>query len=286
MIRSMLFVPGDSPRKFASALRSNADALILDLEDAVALPRKAEARAETAAMLRSPEAGAKKLFVRVNALDTAMTLADLAVVMPSRPFAVVLPKCSGAADVQKLALYLDAFEAAAGAPAGETRVLAIATESAQSLFGLGTYAGCSPRLWGMMWGGEDLAASLGATANRADGRWLEPYQLARSLCLAAAAAAGVEAIDTVATDIKDVEAVGREARNARRDGFSGKALIHPAHVDPINAAFTATDAERAWARGVIEAFAADPQAGVVQIDGKMIDKPHLRSAQRILGGLA
>lgn len=286
MIRSMLFVPGDSPRKFTSALRSNAEALILDLEDAVALPRKAEARTETATMLRSPEAGAKKLFVRVNALDTGMTLADLAAVMPLRPFAVVLPKCSGAADVQKLALYLDAFEAASGAPAGQTRILAIATESAQSLFGLSTYAGSSARLWGMMWGGEDLAASLGATANQVDGRWLEPYQLARSLCLAAAAAAGVEAIDTVALDIKDVEAVGREARDARRDGFSGKALIHPAHVDVVNDAFTATDAERAWARSVIDAFAADPQAGVVQIDGKMIDKPHLRSAQRILGGPA
>ncbi len=282
----MLFVPGDSPRKFASALRTNTDSLILDLEDAVVFARKAEARSETATMLGSPAAGARKLFVRVNGLDSGMTLADLAAVMPLRPFGIVLPKCTGAADIQKLALYLDAFEAAAGAPAGQTRILAIATESAQSLFSLGTYAGSSPRLWGMMWGGEDLAASLGATANRIDGRWLEPYQLARSLCLAGAAAAGVEAIDTVAVDIKDVEAVSREARAARRDGFSGKALIHPSHVDPINDAFTATESECTWARGVIAAFAAAPQAGVVTLDGKMLDKPHLRSAQRILGGSA
>ncbi|MEK0416720.1 MAG: hypothetical protein RI949_726 [Pseudomonadota bacterium] len=284
MIRSLLFVPGDSPRKFASALRTTADALILDLEDSVALPQKAQARQETLAMLRSPEAAeAKKaLFVRVNALDTGFTLQDLAAVMPAAPFGVVLPKCSGGQDVATLSHYLDAFEAAAGLPAGQTRILGIATETAASLFGLGTYSRVSPRLWGLMWGGEDLQASLGSTTNQVAGRWTDPYRVARSLCLAGAAAAGVEAIDTVATDIRNLEALTAEALAARRDGFTGKAVIHPSHVDPVNQAFTPTAEEVAWAERVVRAFSEQPNAGVVQMDGKMVDKPHLRAAQRIL----
>ena len=285
MIRSMLFVPGDSPRKFASAMRGSADALVLDLEDAVAPARKAEARAATVAMLRSGGPGEKKLFVRVNALDTGLTLEDLAAVMPLSPYAIMLPKCSGGADVARLALYLDAFEAASRQRVGGTRILAIATETAASLFGLGSYAAVTPRLWGLMWGGEDLAASLGASANRAGGRWLAPYEHARTLCLAGAAAAGVTAVDTVSTDIQDLERLSEEARAARRDGFGAKAVIHPSHVDPVNAAFSPTEDELVWARRVVAAFAAAPEAGVVQIDGKMIDKPHLRAAERLLGAM-
>ena len=141
----------------------------------------------------------------------------------------------------------------------------------------------SARLWGLMWGGEDLQASLGSTTNQVDGRWTDPYRVARSLCLAGAAAAGVEAIDTVATDIRNLEAVSTEAKAARRDGFTGKAVIHPSHVEPVNAAFTPTADEVNWAHRVIQAFADQPEAGVVQMDGKMVDKPHLRAAQRILG---
>jgi citrate lyase subunit beta/citryl-CoA lyase len=283
MIRSLLFVPGDSPRKFASAMRGAADALVLDLEDAVAPSRKAEARSATAEMLRTGAGGDKRLFVRVNALDTEMTLEDLAVVMPLAPYAVVLPKCSGATDVARLAHYLDAFEAASLRPVGGTRILAIATETAASLFGLGSYAAVTPRLWGLMWGAEDLAASLGANANRADGRWLPPYEHARTMCLAGAAAAGVTAVDTVSTAIQDIGRLEQEAREARRDGFTAKAVIHPSHVEPVNAAFSPSEAEVAWARRVVAAFAADPAAGVVRIDGDMIDKPHLRAARRLLG---
>ena len=285
MIRSLLFVPGDSSRKFASALRTAADALILDLEDSVALTQKAQARQDTLNMLRAPEVAAShmKMFVRVNALDTGLTLPDLAAVMPAAPFGIVLPKCSSGQDVITLSHYLDAFEAASHLTAGQTRILGIATETAASLFGLGSYARVSARLWGLMWGGEDLQASLGSTTNQVDGRWTDPYRVARSLCLAGAAAAGVEAIDTVATDIRNLEAVSTEAKAARRDGFTGKAVIHPSHVEPVNTAFTPTADEVNWAHRVIQAFADQPEAGVVQMDGKMVDKPHLRAAQRILG---
>lgn len=283
MIRSMLFVPGDSARKFESALRTAADALILDLEDAVAPSRKAEARQAAIEMLRLPPTHGKPLFVRVNALDTGLTLADLAAVMPCRPYGVVLPKCQGAHDVKALSHYLDAFETAAGTPCGITRILAIATETAQSLFNMGGYADSSPRLWGLMWGGEDLAASLGASTNRKAGRWLDPYLLARNLCLAGAAAAGVAAIDTVETDISDLERLRLAAFDARRDGFSGKAVIHPKHVDVVNEVFSPTQEERAWALRVVDAFEADPDAGVVRLDDLMIDKPHLRAARRLLG---
>lgn len=280
-MRSMLFVPGDSRRKFDKAVTTAADMLILDLEDSVAAGRKAEARGITAEML-TVAPGRPALFVRVNAFDTGETLKDLAAVMPGKPVGIVLPKCSGGADVAKLALYLDAFEAAHGIAAGATKILAIGTENAESLFGLGSYKGSSARLCGIMWGGEDLAASLGASENRSNGVWHSPYVMARNLCLAGAAAAGVPAIDTVSTEIGNVERIAEEAREARRDGFAGKAVIHPNHVEAVNAAFTPTEAELAWAQRIIAAFAADPAAGVVKIDDKMIDKPHLRAAERVV----
>lgn len=280
-MRSMLFVPGDSRRKFDKAITTAADMLILDLEDSVAAGRKAEARDITADMLAVPSRRAA-LFVRVNAFDTGETLADLAAVMPGRPDGVVLPKCSGGADVTKLALYLDAFEAAHGIAAGQTKILAIVTETAEALFGLDSYKNSSPRLCGMMWGGEDLAASLGATENRSNGAWHSPYIMARNLCLTGAAAANVAAIDTVSTEIGNIERIAEEAREARRDGFAGKAVIHPNHVDAVNAAFTPTADELAWAKRIIAAFAADPVAGVVKLDDRMIDKPHLRAAERIV----
>lgn len=280
-MRSFLFVPGDSARKFEKARSGNADALIVDLEDSVSAEAKEAARAATRAMLETPRT-AQKWFVRVNALDTGMTLADLAAVMPLRPDGVVLPKCAGAADVERLAAYLDAFEAASGLEHGSTHIVAVATETAESIFGLSGYKGANPRLWGLMWGAEDLAASLGATENSADGVYSEPFRLARNLCLMGASAAGLAAIDTVCTTIGDLAYVEAEANAARRDGFAAKAVIHPSHVDPVNAAFTPKPDEVAWAQRVIAAFADDPQAGVVKIDGKMIDKPHERAARKIM----
>ena len=283
MIRSMLFVPADSLRKFESAMRTEADSLIIDLEDSVAMSRKVQARLDTQEMLRGQHSNAKFLFVRVNALDTGMTLQDLTAVMSFRPYGIVLPKCQSADDVKTLSLYLDAFEVMVGAPIGSTRILAIVTETANSLFGLGSYKDAGPRLWGMMWGAEDLSASIGASTNRNDGRWLDPYLMARSLCLAGAAAAGVAVIDTVETDIGDLDRVRSASVEARRDGFTGKAVIHPKHVDVVNQMFSPTEEERIWAQSVIKAFEANSDAGVVRLGDMMIDKPHLRAARRLLG---
>jgi citrate lyase subunit beta/citryl-CoA lyase len=281
-MRSFLFVPGDSARKFESAKKTAADALILDLEDSVAPDQKAVARTITRGMLDARKAG-QKLYVRVNALDTGLTLADLAAVMPGRPDGIVLPKCAGAADVNHLALYLDAFEAASALEAQSTRIVVVATETAQAVLKLHSYDGASSRLWGMMWGAEDLAASLGASRNSTDGRYHSPFLLARDLCLISAAAAGVVAIDTIATDIDNLAALKDETIAARRDGFLAKAVIHPKHVDVVNAAMTPTEEEVTWARNIVKAFDDNPNSGVVKIDGKMIDKPHLRAAIKILG---
>jgi citrate lyase subunit beta/citryl-CoA lyase len=278
----MLFVPGDSPRKFEKAATSKASALILDLEDSVVPDKKDEARGLTRTMLSSRRDG-PKLYVRVNALDTAMTLQDLAAVMPAAPDGIVLPKCRSGDDVRHLALWLDAFEAAAGTKPGTTRIVVVATETAASVFGLGTYKDCSPRLAGLMWGAEDLAASLGATENASAGKFHSPYLLARDMCLIGAAAAEVAAIDTVYTDIENLAGLEQETRTARRDGFSAKALIHPKHVDIVNAAFEPNAAERAWAEKIVAAFADNPNLGTLRLEGKMIDKPHLRAAEKILG---
>ncbi len=281
-MRSFLFVPGDSPRKFEKASAGAADALILDLEDSVAAGAKVAARGTVATMLAAPR-GRQAKFVRVNALDTGLTLADLAAVMPGGPDGIVLPKCQGPDDLRQLAHYLAAFETVHGL--GQTRILAIVTETAGSLFTLGGYRGVDPRLWGMMWGAEDLAASLGARENAAKGVYHEPFRLARNLCLAGAAAAGVVAVDSICATLDDPDLIAAEAQAARRDGFGAKAVIHPNHVAAVNLAFTPTEVEVAWARRVLAAFAADPAAGVVRIDGRMIDKPHERAAQAVIAAL-
>ena len=211
-----------------------------------------------------------------------MTLGDLAAVIPGRPDGVVLPKCAGAADVNKLSLYLDAFEAAADIEQGTTRIVTVATETARAVLKLLDFENMSPRLWGMMWGAEDLAASLGASRNRTNGRFHGPFLLARDLCLISAAAIGVVAIDTIATDIDDLAGLKEEAIAARQDGFLSKAVIHPKHVDVVNAAFMPTEEEIAWSQKIVKAFDDNPNSGVVKIDGKMIDKPHLRAAVKIL----
>ena len=279
-IRSLLFVPGDSPRKFERASTGDADALILDLEDSVAPEQKQAARECTARMLQAR--ARQYLFVRINAFDTGLALDDLAAVMPMRPDGIVLPKCASGSQLQRLDHYLDAFECASGQPAGATRILPIATETAESLFGLQGFKGVTPRLWGMMWGAEDLAASIGAYQNRDDAGHLEPFRLARNLCLAAAASAGVVPVDTVYVDIDDLDGLRAETLAARRDGFTAKAVIHPKHVAVVNEALSPDAAELDWAQRVVAAFDADPGAGVVKLDGRMVDKPHLLKARRIL----
>jgi citrate lyase subunit beta/citryl-CoA lyase len=279
--RSWLFVPGDAERKLAKALAGEADALILDLEDSVAEANLPAARALVAAVLRD-HAG-PRLWVRVNALGSPHALADLAAVVPAAPAGIVLPKAAGAADVVRLGHYLDALEAAAGLAIGRTRIAAIATETPGSLFALGGYAPAPARLAALMWGAEDLAAALGAAGNREeDGAYAAPFVLARTLCLAGAAAAEVDAVDTVFTDFRDTEGLAREARAARRAGFAGKLAIHPDQVGPINAAFTPDAAEIAHAERIVAAFAAHPGLGTVGLDGRMVDRPHLKQAQRVL----
>ena len=282
-MRSLLFVPGDDERKIAKALDSAADALILDLEDAVAPARKAAAREICARALQSAHT-TKKIFVRVNALDTSDAPADLAAVVGAKPFGIVLPKCRHGGDAHRLGNELDVMEARTGVEPGSTRILPIVTETAASLFGLGTYADPSiPRLFGMMWGGEDLAADLGAAVNRdAAGRYTTPYELARALCLLGAAAASVLPIDAVYTDFRNLEGLKVEAVEGLRSGFGAKAAIHPAQIDVINAAFTPSQSDVEWSRRVVAAFDAAGGAGVAALDGKMLDRPHYRTAQRIL----
>lgn len=280
-IRSLLFVPGDSRRKFDKARQSGADVLILDLEDSVALGQKESARQVTAAMLKEARGG-QRLFVRVNSLDSGLHLQDLAAVMPCQPDGIVLPKSESGGDVRRLGFYLDAFEVSHGQVPGLTRILAIVTETANSIAGLSTYVNCSTRLWGMLWGGEDLSADLGAYGNRHEGRYAGPYQMARNACLVGARAAGVKPIDAVYTDVKNMQGLRAEADEAKFDGFTAKAVIHPAHVDVVNAAFSPDEHEIAWAMRIVQAFRDSPEAGVVNIDGKMIDRPHLLQANRVL----
>ena len=274
-LRSLLFVPGDRPDRMEKALASGADALILDLEDAVALSRKAEARAAVVAFLEKPRT--LPLFVRVNPLDSGMIDADLAAVLPGRPDGIVLPKAEGAASLKALDSKLD------WAGADGCGILPIATETAAAMFQLGSYGGVTSRLAGLTWGAEDLPAAIGAATSRApDGSYTPPYQLARSLTLFGAAAAGVAAIETVWPGFKDLEGLAAYAARGRRDGFTGMMAIHPAQVAVINAAFTPSAAEVAHAHAVIAAFAAAPEAGALALEGRMIDRPHLVQAQRIL----
>jgi citrate lyase subunit beta/citryl-CoA lyase len=280
-MRSLLFVPGDSERKLARGLASDADVVIFDLEDSVAGARKAEARRIVADMLRTGR-GNKLFYVRINPLGGPHALADLAAVMPGRPDGIMLPKATPGT-LSRLDHNLESLEAAHGIPVGATGVVAIATETAGAMFELGRFGGVAARLAGLTWGAEDLAADLGAGANRReDGVYDDTFRLARSLALLGAQAAGVAAIDTVYVDYRNTEGLEAECRAARRAGFVGKMAIHPDQVGMINAAFSPTEAQLAWARAVSEAFAANPDAGTIGLDGKMIDRPHLLIAERIL----
>lgn len=284
-MRSLLFVPGDDQRKIEKSASSGADVLILDLEDSVALGRKAEARKIAAAGARHlrQEASRALLYVRINALDSGLAADDLDAVMAAEPDGIMLPKSQSGDDVSLLAARIAVREAECGIDDGKTRILPIATETARSLFHLGSYYGASRRLIGMTWGGEDLSADLGAETNRGqDGLYTEPYRLARNMLLFAAAGAGVAAIDSVYTQFRDLEGLEREATEARRDGFSAKLAIHPAQVPVINRVFTPSAAAVEEAQAITALFAANPDAGVLSHNGAMVDRPHLRRAERIL----
>ena len=281
-MRSFLFVPADSERKLAKGASCGADGLILDLEDSVATDRKKIARDMALAYLRGPRSG-PKLYVRVNALDTALTLGDLAVVMQGKPDGIVFPKCVGQRDLDLLATYLDALEAREGIAQGNTKILTIATESAAAILALTAAPSRHPRLMGHSWGGEDLMADMGALAKGpAPGVYDDTFKLARAVNLMASVAAGVTAYDTVYPDIKNIDGLRAEANDAKRMGYGGKIAIHPDQVAIIHEVFTPNAQEIDWAKRVIATFETDPNAGVLTMDGKMLDKPHLVLARRLM----
>jgi citrate lyase subunit beta/citryl-CoA lyase len=281
--RCWLFAPGDSPRKIEKAFGSGADAVILDLEDSVSPDRKIEARRTVAEALAEFTHASAQAWVRINALDSGLARDDLDAVMAGRPVGIVLPKSVSVAEVTALGAELAAREPGAGRQNGATRILAITTETPASIFNLQTYGQDTDRLTGLTWGAEDLSTAIGASSARDEGGAYTPlYELARSLCLAGAAAAGVAAIETVYPDFRGLEGLARYLAKARRDGFVGMMAIHPSQVEPIMAAFVPTPEEQAWARQVVDLFTAQPSAGALALNGKMVDRPHLLQARRIL----
>jgi citrate lyase subunit beta / citryl-CoA lyase len=285
IMRSLLFVPADGGAKLDKAFASGADAMIIDLEDSIALDRKEAARASAAAFLEKAVAQAKRprLLVRVNGIATGLIDADLDAIVPAKPDAILLPKAEGGASVIHADAKLGAREAIAGIDDGHIKILAQAIETAAGVFLAGTFGGASARLIGMTWGPEDLSAELGAETNRGpDGRLTEPYQLARSLCLFGAAAAQTAAIETIYADFRNLDGLRRDTEEARRDGFVGRLAIHPAQVAVINDVFTPTAEALSKARAIVAAFAAAPGSGAIAIDGVMYDRPHLARAQQML----
>lgn len=271
-LRSLLFVPADRPERFAKAAASGADALILDLEDSVAPEKKAAGRAAVTEWL----AGARGIttFVRVNPLDSDHIRDDIAAVQPGRPDGLVLPKAEGASSVLTLLGMLGK---------DPPLILPIATETPIAIFQLGSYGAVGDRLAGLTWGAEDLPAAIGATSSReADGSYTAPYEMVRALTLFGAHAAGTAAIETVFPRIDAPDALTAYVARARRDGFTGMMAIHPAQVETINRGFSPSEQEIAQARAIVDAFDANPGVGALRVDGRMVDRPHLVQAQRIL----
>jgi citrate lyase subunit beta/citryl-CoA lyase len=282
LLRSMLFVPGDSEKKLEKGAALPADALILDLEDSVAPARKPRARELVAEFLARRRCAARSLWVRINALGTVECSADIARVMAAGPDGIVLPKARSAGDVIELGRWLEELELRFGIAVGATRIMPIATETAAAVLTLESYLRCGRRVGGLTWGAEDLCVALGATTNVDDrGEWLPPYELARSLCLLAAAGAGVPAVDTVYTTLGDPAGLARQAAAAARDGFCGKLAIHPEQIEILNRAFLPTREEVERACRIVAAFEA-ANTGVVALDGRMLDRPHLLRARRML----
>lgn len=283
-MRSLLFVPGDSERKLSKGLESGADCLIVDLEDSVAATNKPQARSMTAQFLGTqPAARRQKLYVRVNDLSTGLTDDDLAAVVGARPDGIMLPKSCGGRDVTELAVKLRVLEARNDLDDGTIKILPIITENAIGVLNAGTYGECGPRLVGVTWGAEDLAADIGAAANRgSDGAYTPPFQHARLVTIFAASACGVAAIDTVYPNFRDEEGFRRDCLEGVRDGFTGRMVIHPAQVAVVNEAYTPSAEAIAESKTIFAAFEAAGNPGVVAIDGQMYDRPHLRRAERVL----
>jgi citrate lyase subunit beta/citryl-CoA lyase len=281
-MRSMLFVPADSEKKLAKGLASGADALIIDLEDSVALANKEAARRMAAEFIAATRTG-PALYVRVNDLSSGMTDDDLAAVMKAGPAGIMLPKSNGGEDVARLDVRLRVHEAANGIADGATRIMPIITETPAGVLAAASYAGASARLSGLTWGAEDLSAEVGASTTRdGTGRYTDLFRFARLSTILAATAAEVAPIDTVFPNFRDEDAFLRDCREGERDGFTGRMAIHPAQVPVINEVFTPSPEAAAEARAVIDAFAAAGNPGVVAIDGKMYDRPHLKRAERLL----
>lgn len=285
-MRSLLFIPADDEKKLGKGMATAADALILDLEDAVSAARKAAARPIAAQYITELQgkAGRPLIYVRINALDTSLWEDDVAGLAGALPDGILLPKARSGGDVHTLSIALDHAEEKAGAPTGSTRIVALVTETPISLLQLHTYVDSSTRLDGVTWGAEDLSAVLGARTNREDdGRtWTSPYMLARNLCLFTAAAANVQPIDTVFVNFRDEEGLRQECRAAVRDGFTGKMAIHPNQVAVMNEAFTPSADEVALSQEIIQLFADNPQSGALAHRGQMVDKAHVARAERIL----
>ncbi len=285
-LRSMLFIPGDSEKKLSKVDDCGADAVILDLEDSVAPNNKSLARQMVPAFMLERPKGRRKLelWVRVNAFDTGLTLDDLAAVVPAAPDGIMHPKTNDPECLRRMSHYLDALEAAHGVERGSIKLLPVATETAIAPFKLGDFATAGlERLIGLTWGAEDLSTAVGASTNLdAYGEWAFTYKMARSLTLLAAHATGVQAIDTLYVDFRDDEGLRASCRAARAEGFTGRIAIHPAQVAGINESFMPSAGEITHAQRVLDAFAANPGAGTVGLDGKMIDIPHLKQAERVL----
>lgn len=283
-MRSLLFVPGDSEKKLEKGLASEADMLLIDLEDSVSAERKTAARRITADFLKSNrDTASPRLFVRINDLSSGLADDDLATIMPSLPAGILLPKSNSGKDVTRLSVKLNVHEAQAGLAEGVTQIIAIITETAIGTLSAATYPDASKRLIGLSWGAEDLSAVIGATAVRNEaGLYTDVFRMARALTILGASAADVAAIDTVYIDYRNEEGLVRECNEAARDGFTAKLAIHPAQVAIINQIFTPSAEAVNQAERIIAAFAAEPSAGVIGIDGRMFDRPHLKRAERLI----
>lgn len=283
-LRSLLFIPADSEKKLSKGDGINADGLILDLEDSV-LPANKPAARKLAQEYLADRAQDRRsqLWVRINPISTPESVEDLKSVMAARPDGIIQPKTNSPEDVIQLGRQLSQLESKFGIQEGATRIIPVATETPEAIFSLGRFFRCDQRLAALTWGAEDLSVAIGAATNKeADGSWTFPYQVARALCLFGASAAGVPALDTLYADFRDVTGLRAACATARRDGFCGKLAIHPAQVDEINQAFTPSTEEIVHAQHVVDAFAAQPDAGTLSLDGQMLDIPHLKQARKIL----